>query len=111
MAEKRTCGRRRVLKGAFIVFNERRLTLPCTVRDISETGARLQVPGSVVVPDKLTLVIEIDGFEVDCEVARRRPPEVGVRFVSAPRQGTPKRAQVVKALVAEPPPSLRRKPK
>ena len=43
MDEKRTASRRRVLKSAFIVVSDRAPKLECTVRNISETGAGLQV--------------------------------------------------------------------
>jgi len=40
--EKRRASRRRVLKGAFIAYNDRRCTLPCAVRDIFD---KVKCPG------------------------------------------------------------------
>jgi hypothetical protein len=70
----------------------------CTVCDLSVTGARLRVEGSVVAPDKFILIIELDGLEADCEVVSRRVKELGVKFVSLPRTVRPMRVQVIKAL-------------
>ena len=83
--EKRGSPRRRVLKGGIVAFQDHRLTVVCTVRNLSASGARLRVEGSVPAPDKFVLVIEADNFEVDCEVASRKGNDLGVKFVSPPR--------------------------
>ncbi len=83
--ERRTSPRRRILKGAIATFQDRRFTVACTVRDLSATGARLRVEGSVPAPDKFVLVIEADHSEADCEVVSRKGKDIGVRFVSPPR--------------------------
>ena len=110
--EKRTAPRRRVLKGGFVSFNGRHSDFPCTVRDISAPGARLKVKDGVNIPSRFELLIELDGLEAQCEVVRREINEVGVRFLSAPRQGVPMRVQILSQSVSkvQPPPSLRRKP-
>jgi hypothetical protein len=109
--ERRQAPRRRVLKAGIVAFNDRYVSLPCTVRDISATGARLRVDGSINVPDKFELIVEIDGMEVLCEVVSRKANQIAVRFVSPPRMLPPRRVQVVMALVPPTPPTLRRKPK
>jgi hypothetical protein len=53
----RKAPRRRIFKGAVIAFHDRLLTIACTVRDLSETGARLQVLGSIEAPDTFVLII------------------------------------------------------
>jgi two-component system response regulator len=85
------------LKGGIIAFSGRHVTISCVVRDISDSGARLQVPNGAGVPDTFELIVELDGVEVHCVVVWRLPNEVGVEFVSAPSMVTPKRAQVVDA--------------
>jgi PilZ domain len=107
--DKRRAPRRRVLKGAIVAYNDRRSTLSCTVRDISDTGARLRMGGSINAPDTFLLIIELDGFEADCRVVWRKAPDLAVTFVSPPRKVPPKRSQSVAALVPEGKPSLRRK--
>jgi hypothetical protein len=108
--EARGGPRRRVLKSGIIAFNDRYSALPCTVRNLSTTGAHLRAEGSINTPNTFELLIELDGFEANCEVVWRRDKEMGVRFLSAPRMVPPKRAQVVNALVPNQQPTLRRKP-
>ena len=109
--ERRQSPRRRVLKGGILAYNERFTSLPCIVRDISATGARLRIGGSISAPDKFELIIEIDGMEAFCEVVSRKDCDIAVRFVEPPRMVPPKRVQVVSAIVPATPATLRRKPK
>lgn len=87
--------RRRVIKGGTIAFNLRRLTYPCVVRDLSVAGARLQVDCPDSIPNTFDLLIELDGFESECEIVWREGKQVGVRFLAEPRISAPKRKQVV----------------
>lgn len=87
--------RSRMLKGGVIAFSGRHATIPCVVRDISEGGARLQVAQGSAVPDTFELIVELDGLEAPCQIAWRKPHEVGVSFLAMPRRAAPKRAQVV----------------
>lgn len=107
--DNRGAGRKRVLKGGTIAFNNRASTLSCTVRDLSDTGARLRVAKGQAVPSQFDLVVEVDGLEVPCSVVWRKGEEVGVSFDAPPTLGTPRRAQVVTA-IERAAPSLRRKP-
>lgn len=77
---------------------------------MSATGARVRTDGSISVPDTFELIIESDGLEADCQVVWRKANEVGVKFLSAPRIVTAKRAQVVSPVTPPRAPSLRRKP-
>lgn len=109
--DQRSAQRRRVLKAGLVAYNERHATLSCTVRDISATGARVRVDGSVSAPDTFDLIIQIDGLEASCEVVWRNGNEVGVRFLAAPRMVAARRQQVITPLLPSEKPSLRRKPK
>jgi hypothetical protein len=100
-----------MLKAGKIACSDRHVTIACTVRDISATGARLRVEGSVAAPDTFELLIPLDGLEANCQVVWRAQADVGVRFLGAPRTVAPKRAQVVNALAPAQAPSLRRKPR
>ena len=110
---RRGARRRRVLKAGVIAYNNRHSTLPCTVRNISETGAQLRLPGltAASAPDTFELIIDLDGLEAACTVMWRRGEDIGVRFEGEPRRTAPKRAQVVAPVVPEKTPSLRRKPR
>jgi hypothetical protein len=83
MEEKRSVPRHRVLKGAIIVFNERRSTIDCTVRNLSTMGALLVVTSVVGVPDTFDLQIS-DGAKHSCRVVRRTPTQLGIEFLAAP---------------------------
>jgi PilZ domain len=109
--EARTAPRRKVFKAGTAASNNRHLTVSCTVRDLSTTGARLRVDNVVSIPDTFELIIAVDGLEANCEVVWRKTNDVGVRFIGAPRMVAAKRAQVIGPLVPTEPPSLRRKPK
>jgi PilZ domain-containing protein len=59
--------------------------LPCSVRDISATGARLAVEMPAAVPDQFMLLLSRDGrTRRVCEVVWRSAEEVGVEFRSGP---------------------------
>ncbi|MCB1510656.1 MAG: PilZ domain-containing protein [Hyphomicrobiaceae bacterium] len=100
--------RRRVLKSGVIAFNNRHSTLPCTIKDISETGARLIVNGSINAPDTFELIVELDGLEAQCRVVRRTANEVRVNFVGEVVRRERKRIQVVAAVGPKKSVSLRR---
>jgi PilZ domain len=95
--ERRAAPRRRVLKGAIIAYGDRKMSLPCTVRNLSTTGARVRIEDAVSAPDSFILFIEMDGIEVDCEVVHRSDKDLGVKFVSPTRSVKPKR-QIVKGV-------------
>ena len=96
---QRASERRRVLKSAIAGFCNRYCSIPCTVRDISDHGARLRCEGSVNLPDHFDLIIDLDGIEVQCEVIWRNRNEIGVRFVETPRKAQPRRQQVVEPVI------------
>lgn len=110
-SDARAAVRRRVLKAGVVAYNDRHVTLPCTVRDLSGTGARVRVEGSISAPDTFELIIDIDGLEAHCQVVWRKSNEIGVRFLGAPRIVAPKRTQVINPMLPTPRASLRRQPK
>ncbi len=108
---RRMASRRRVLKAGIIAFNDRHSTLPCTVRDVSSTGVRLIVEGSISAPDTFELLIELDGLEADCEVVSRKAGEIRAKFIGLPRTVTVRRVQIVKAVMPQRTGQLRLKPR
>jgi len=109
-ADRRCVARRRVLKGGLVAFSERHATLSCTVRDLSDAGARLRLGGAPNVPDRFELIIDLDGLEALCQVVWRKDQEMGVKFLSNPRKVPPRRKQVITPVVGSGPPAIRRKP-
>lgn len=96
-AEENTNNRRAKRKQtslpAMITFQSMRITVPCTVADMSGTGARLAFTASTLkqfgeldhLPAKFTLVLKADRMQVECEVKWRREGRIGVRFLGPPK--------------------------
>jgi hypothetical protein len=78
MVETRAAPRYRVMKPAQIEYGSDKST--CTVRDISTTGAALEVPDPAIIPEKFTLVLLDDGLKLACSVVRRTGFRIGVAF-------------------------------
>lgn len=70
----------RTLKGAYAAFNHEFSVVPCTIKEESETGAKLQFDDAWWAPDTFTLVVEIDGYKVECEKVWHQGHLYGVRF-------------------------------
>jgi hypothetical protein len=77
--DRRNAVRRRVLKGAQIIFNDRLAVIDCVVRELSERGARIKVESTLGIPDSFELVLEA-GSVRNCRVAWRKPTLIGVAF-------------------------------
>jgi PilZ domain-containing protein len=108
--ELRAYPRARVFKGAVISYDDHHFTIPCTVRNISEGGALLQILEKLVVPDTFVLLIELDSVETDCKVIWRHEDVIGVEFLSPLRPVKRARAQVVSESNPQQNSSLRRHP-
>jgi hypothetical protein len=80
--ERRSSRRQRTLKGALIAFNTGRSTIECVVRNMSDTGAKLQVSSVVGIPDVFELRLS-DGARHPCRVVWRSLKELGVVFESS----------------------------
>jgi hypothetical protein len=76
---KRSSQRQRILKTGSISF-DRAAAIDCLVRNISETGALLEIESPVGIPNEFTLVIAKDNVKRACHVAWRSARRIGVRF-------------------------------
>ncbi len=94
-SDKRISPRRRALKAGVVSLNNGNITLPCVVRDISETGAKLKVDVGRNPPDTFELQIELDGLVARCAVVWREGQQLGVEFTEAPQVFAPTRKQVI----------------
>ena len=79
MTEKRKTPRRRTLKAGTIALDHGG-TISCTVRNISEGGASLEVESPIGIPDNFKLVIEKDYVNRPCRVVSRTKNTIGVIF-------------------------------
>ena len=76
MEEQRVAARQRVLKSGTIEFGGG--AIDCRVRNISATGAALDVTSPIGIPAQFTLVA--DGNKNLCRVVWRKPNRIGVTF-------------------------------
>lgn len=77
--ERRAVIRHRTLKGGRIVTNSGFSTLQCTVRNLSEAGARLRISSVVGIPDTFELLLD-DGQKFPCRSVWKTETEMGVTF-------------------------------
>ena len=78
MVETRIAPRYRVIKPARIEYGGAKI--PCTVRDLSITGAALEVSDPIGIPSKFTLVVPEDELRLPCRVVRRTGFRIAVAF-------------------------------
>jgi hypothetical protein len=80
MENKRNNNRHRILKAGSITFNGS--GIDCIIRNISETGAALEVESQIGIPPIFDLVIAADHFTQRCRVTWRREKRIGIVFNS-----------------------------
>ncbi len=79
--EQRRSPRLRALLGGKLAYGLGFFTLGCTVRDLSEDGARIKVPDGQAVPQNVYFLELRSGAVHEARVVWRRLPEVGLQFV------------------------------
>ncbi|SCM77109.1 conserved hypothetical protein [uncultured Pleomorphomonas sp.] len=83
MFDRRRERRGRTYLGGQIAFNNRWCTIDCLVRNISQSGARIEFPQPVLVPSELDLIIPLRGYSRRVRVVWRRAKALGVSFTDA----------------------------
>lgn len=80
--EKRLQPRRNTMIVATIVFDGGNSRIDCVIRNLSEGGAKIEVPSARIVPQTFDLMVP--GHRPQhCRVAWRALRELGVQFMSA----------------------------
>ena len=79
MEERRRVQRHRTLKAGTIAFNGDS-GFDCRVRNLSPTGACLEVASQLGIPDEFVLVVEVDHVKLPCHVIWRTATRLGVAF-------------------------------
>jgi hypothetical protein len=79
--EKRSTTRRRTLKAARIIFNKGASTLDCTLRNLSLTGAAIEVSSTVGIPEEFDLLVLADKSVYRCHVVWRSIGKMGLHFI------------------------------
>jgi len=78
MSEHRIAPRRRILKAGTIEFGGG--GIDCTVRNLSNMGAALEVVTPLFIPDKFTLFVPSDQIKRPCHIVWRKEKRIGVAF-------------------------------
>jgi PilZ domain len=74
----RIAPRRRVLKTGSIQFGGG--AIDCSVRNVSETGAALEVVTPLFIPDHFTLFVPSDQVKRPCHIVWRKEKRIGIAF-------------------------------
>ena len=86
MTEVRAKDRIRTFLKAVIEFNNGASKLDCVVKNISPTGARLDITSAIGLPNEFNLKIPHRGEIFRSQLVWREKDAIGVRFLSPTRQ-------------------------
>ena len=78
--ELRRAGRVRTFLGGRIVFHDGAYIYDCIVRDLSESGARVEIPEARLVPRRFYFLVSKEEVAYDCELVWRTRMMAGIRF-------------------------------
>ena len=78
--DHRTNARKRTLMSGTIVYQNDNCTMPCTIPDLSDEGAKLRPLDTTLLPEFFRLKITHRQF-YDCEVVHRERDRIGVQFI------------------------------
>ncbi len=95
--------RRKIFKGIKIGFGNDYCAVDGVMRNISDTGAFIEVKDGFLVPEEITIHNELEGYRVRCEVVRRESNRIGVRFISQRERIQSTKHQVVNMITADSP--------
>ena len=87
--DKRSVKRHRVLKDGRIILPGSWVTYDCSIRDITEKGARIRLKSdTIALPADFELVFIVDGLAFPVNKKWRRGLEYGVEFTGQARKVT-----------------------
>src|SRR3569623_1654067 len=96
-SNRRITDRKKTLKSAKIVINKKQSVIDCFVRDLTSTGAKLQVGDLVAIPRDFTQMLQV-GSSHENKLVRAHGSELGVLFLNCPRAAS---RRLVDALLAD----------
>ncbi|MGZ5923427.1 MAG: PilZ domain-containing protein [Rhizomicrobium sp.] len=79
-ADRRPGRRRRMLLGGRVTFHDGAQVFDCSIRDLSEGGARITVPNGQIVPTHVYLINLRDRLVYESVVIWHRGGEAGLSF-------------------------------
>ncbi|MCC5976482.1 MAG: PilZ domain-containing protein [Salinarimonas sp.] len=93
--------RLRSFMAARILFNKGMMKVDCTIRNTSDGGAKLEVSGSVALPDHFELHIPQRNITRQVRLAWRQGDFCGVAYLDAPPSGTEAPAEMTEDTEAQ----------
>ncbi len=78
--EQKIASRQRTFLKGTLYYDNRRASIECVIRDVSDSGARLTFDHPATVPDSVELFIPSKQQTLRARVRRRGPNEIGVAF-------------------------------
>jgi hypothetical protein len=81
IVNRRQSNRQRVLLGGLIVTRDGTRTWDCSIKDLSETGAKIRLAEGQVIPEHCIFVNLKDGIAYQVAITWHRPPMVGLKFL------------------------------
>lgn len=82
MSDHRAARRHHTLRTGMVEFDNGTgsiISVPCTIRDVSGTGARVQLNSSAWVPERFAVIFS-SGLRKDCRLAWRKGRLIGTAF-------------------------------
>jgi hypothetical protein len=80
---ERRAPRHRVLLTGVVAYDDLGVSYRCAIRDRSDTGARLKLPGGMLVPNTFWLIDVAEGVAYEATTVWRQYPEVGVSLANS----------------------------
>lgn len=80
MIERRTVPRQKTFLKGIILFNNRKSSADCVIRDLTDHGARLHFSASIITPDAVELQIPNKDQILQAHVRWRKGDEAGISF-------------------------------
>lgn len=81
MSEQRRQDRQRTFIAARLLIGIGGMSTPCSLRDISEEGARVKIDPRVAIPDQFVIEAPARNFSRRCVIRWRKGEEIGVAFI------------------------------
>lgn len=88
MNERRSIPRQKTFLKGIILFNNRKSSADCVIRDLTDHGARLHFSAAIITPDVIELQIPNKDQILQAHVRWRKGDECGVSFQNA-REAAP----------------------
>lgn len=78
--ENRISRRHKTLKGGMILYGVAPL-VPCVIRNLSDTGACLELDHTGGIPDDFSVIIKPEDVKRNCRTVWRTDKRIGIQFV------------------------------